>query len=57
MEKMTNKIEIGSLVVAAIASSFTSDLVQKIIITSVAMVIGTTVAFYWKKHLEKKYKK
>ena len=52
MKKMNHKIEIISLFVAGIASQFAMNLIEKIIITTVAMVIGTTVAYYWKKYLE-----
>lgn len=54
--KMSHKIEITAMFAAAFASTFVHDLVQKIIITTCAMVIGTTVAYYWKLYLEKRRK-
>lgn len=57
MKKMSHKIELIILIMAGFASQFTADLIAKIIITTVAMIIGTTVAYYWKKYLESKDKK
>lgn len=51
---MTNKIELTSLIVAGIASQFATELLMKIVITAISMIIGTTIAYYWKKYLEKK---
>lgn len=45
------------MVVAGFASQFGAVLLEKIIITSVAMIIGTTFAYYWKKYLENRNKK
>lgn len=56
MKKMNHKIELTSLIVAGLASQFATDLIEKIIITTIAMVIGTTFAYYWKRHLESKDK-
>lgn len=56
MKKMSHKMELTTLIMAGFASQFAADLLAKIIITTLAMVIGTTVAYYWKKHLEKKDK-
>ena len=44
------------MLTGALASTFVQDLMQKIIITSIAMIIGTTLAFYWKNFLEKRKK-
>jgi hypothetical protein len=41
------------MITAAFASTFVNDLMQKIVITTVAMVIGTTVAYYWRILIEK----
>lgn len=57
MEKMNHKIELMAMLTGALASTFVDELVKKIIITSIAMLIGTTVAFYWKIYLEKRKKK
>lgn len=51
--KMSHKIELSAMITGALASTFVNDLMQKIIITTVAMVIGTTVAYYWRILLEK----
>ena len=55
--KMSHKIELSAMITGALASTFVNDLMQKIVITTVAMVVGTTVAYYWKKFLEKIKKK
>ena len=57
MEKMSHKIELMAMLTGALVSTFVDELIQKIIITSIAMLIGTTVAFYWKIYLEKRKKK
>lgn len=58
MEKsMSHKIELSAMITGALFSTFVNDLMQKIIITTVAMVIGTTVAYYWKRFLENRKKK
>lgn len=54
---MSNKIEILAMVTGAFASTFVNDMLQKIIITTVAMLVGTTVAYYWKRFLENRKKK
>lgn len=56
MKSMSHKIEIAALILAGIASSFTQDLISKTAITIISMVIGTTVAYYWREYLEKKNK-
>lgn len=55
--KMSHKIELSAMITGALASTFVNDLMQKIVITTVAMVVGTTVAYYWKKILENRKKK
>lgn len=55
--KMSHKIELSAMITGALASTFVNDLMQKIVITTVAMVVGTTVAYYWKEFLEKRKKK
>lgn len=54
---MSHKIELSAMITGALASTFVNDLLQKIVITTVAMLIGTTVAFYWRIYLEKRKKK
>lgn len=54
---MSHKIELSAMITGAFASTFVNDMMQKIIITTVAMLVGTTVAFYWKIYLEKRKKK
>lgn len=56
MKKMSHKIELITLITAGFASQFAADLMAKIIITTVAMIVGTTFAYYWKKYLERKDK-
>lgn len=51
---MSHKIELFAMIFGALASTFVSDLVQKIVITTLAMLVGTTVAYYWKIFLEKR---
>lgn len=47
-----NKIELISMLSAAFLSTFVMEMMEKVIITSVAMVIGTTIAYFWKKYLK-----
>ncbi len=47
-----NKIELISMLSAAFLSTFVMEMMEKVIITTVAMVIGTTIAYYWKKYLK-----
>jgi membrane protein DedA with SNARE-associated domain len=54
MEKMSHKIELVSMVAAGFISQFATDLLEKMIITTIAMVVGTTFAYYWKRYLEGK---
>lgn len=54
---MSSKIEILAMVTGGFASTFVNDMLQKIAITTIAMLVGTTVAFYWKIYLEKRKKK
>jgi membrane protein DedA with SNARE-associated domain len=56
MKKMNHKIELITLVTAGFASQFAADLLAKIVITTIAMIVGTTVAYYWKRYLERKDK-
>ena len=53
---MSYKIELTAMLAGAFASQFVDELLQKIVITSITMLIGTTVAFYWKIFLEKRKK-
>ena len=58
MEKsMSHKIELSAMITGALFSTFVNDLMQKIVITTVAMIVGTTVAYYWKRFLENRKKK
>lgn len=54
---MSHKIELVAMIFGALASTFVSDLLQKIVITTLAMLVGTTVAYYWKIFLEKRRKR
>jgi len=47
-----NKIELISMLSAAFLSTFVMEMMDKVIITTVAMVIGTTIAYYWKRYLK-----
>ena len=47
-----NKIELISMLSAAFLSTFVMEMMEKVIITTVAMVIGTTIAYYWKRYLK-----
>jgi hypothetical protein len=54
MVKMNHKIELFTIISAGFLSGIIADALTKIIVTVLAMLIGTTAAFYWKKYLEKK---
>lgn len=45
------------MITGALASTFVNDMLQKIAITTIAMLVGTTVAYYWKRFLESRKKK
>lgn len=49
-----HKIELAAIFAGAFAGAFVNELFEKVIITSLAMIVGTTLAYYWKKYLEKK---
>lgn len=51
---MMHNIELKILLVSALVSTFVQDLFTKVIITTVAMLVGTTFAYYWKQYLEKR---
>lgn len=54
---MSHKIELSAMITGALASTFVNDMLQKIAITTIAMLVGTTVAYYWKRFLESRKKK
>lgn len=56
MIKMYHKIELFPLLFGAGASFFALELLEKIVITTLAMLVGTTISFFWKKYLENKNK-
>lgn len=51
---MNNKFEAISLFFGAGASLLAAELLEKIIITSIAMIVGTTLSFYWSRYLKNK---
>lgn len=53
---MNHKTEVFSIFAGAGASLFATELVEKIIITCVAMLLGATVSFFWKRYLENNFK-
>ncbi len=53
---VTHKIELAVPLLGLVSGAFVEDAILKILVTVIAMVIGQTVAFYWKKYLEKKSK-
>lgn len=54
--KMSNKTEVFSICAGAGASLFATELIEKIVITCIAMLLGATVSFFWKRYLENKFK-
>lgn len=57
-EKMmiSNKYELGSVGLGIITSTWFSEALDKVVMTSLAMVAGTTVAFFWRRFLHKYFK-
>jgi len=53
---MAHKIELMVPVFGLITGAFFEEAILKIVVTVIAMVLGQTVAFYWKKYLEKRKK-
>lgn len=51
--RMSNKIEVYSLVTVSLVSGLFTDLVTKLLVSVFIMIISTTVGFYWKKALVK----
>lgn len=52
MKLMTgNKWDLGCIITGAITSAFLDELMVKVFMTVISMVVGTTVAFYWRRHL------
>ncbi len=54
---MNKPVEIFILFFGFFWGNFFEDLALKILFTVIAMVIGTTVSFYWKRYLIKKNNK
>lgn len=54
---MSHKTELVTLITGVFASTFANDLIEKMIITTISMLVATTIAFYWKKYLERKNKR
>lgn len=54
---ITHKIEFGSLLISCFISALVDELVLKIVFTSIAMIVGTTFAFFWERYLKDKFKK
>lgn len=58
MEKLmlSNKYDLGCVLVGVISSTFATDLIEKTVVTCISMLVATTVAFYWRKHLHKRHR-
>lgn len=50
------KLELIPLVMGAWAGIMSHELFEKVIMTSIAMVVGTTISFFWRLYLIKKRK-
>lgn len=53
---MNQKTEMISLFSGVTTAVFFEDLLLKIVATAVSMFIGATIAFFWRRHLERKFK-
>ena len=53
---MSNKYDMIPFILGATTSTFFMDLFEKAIMTSVAMLISTTLSFFWRRYLYAKFK-
>jgi len=56
MKKMS-KPELLSIGMGAGATVLAVETLEKIIVTTLAMLVGTTLSFFWRRYLEKNKKK
>lgn len=54
---MSPKPELLSIFMGATTSIFAVELTEKIVITTLAMLVGTTISFFWRRYLENKKNK
>tara|TARA_R110002049_G_C9177884_1_gene563244 strand:- start:3966 stop:4142 length:177 start_codon:yes stop_codon:yes gene_type:complete len=57
MIRLISKLELIPIIAGGLTGVFFSELGTKIVITTLAMVVGTTISYYWKKYLIRKNKK
>ena len=53
---MSHKYELAPILAGVVTSTFYTELSEKIIMTSVSLVIATTIAFFWRRFLHKYFK-
>lgn len=52
IRKMSSKINLATIVLGGFTSGLFEEALTKIIMTCIAMLVATTVSFYWRKRLE-----
>lgn len=53
---ISNKYDLGCVLVGIVTSTWFTETIEKVAMTTLAMVIGTTVAFFWRRFLHKHFK-
>ena len=53
---MSNKYDLACVLIGLVTSTWFTETIEKVLMTSLAMVVGTTIAFFWRRFLHKKFK-
>ena len=53
---ISNKYDLGCVLLGIVTSAWFTETIEKVIMTTLAMVIGTTAAFFWRRYLNKYFK-
>ncbi len=52
-----NKYDLGCVIVGAITSTWFTESVEKVGMTTLSMLIATTAAFFWRRYLHKTFRR
>ena len=53
---ISNKYDLGCVLLGVMTSTWFTETIEKVVMTTLAMVIGTTVAFFWRRYLHKYFR-
>ena len=53
---ISNKYDLGCVLIGIVTSTWFTETIEKVMMTSLAMVIGTTIAYFWRRFLHKYFK-